>query len=60
MVVLGTVEDMFYTEKGYKPENENEMYMSVLEETDWLAVSPRTRLENKLYGTVKVCCLALV
>lgn len=42
MVVLGTVEDMFYTEKGYKPENDREMYMSVMEETDWLAVSPRT------------------
>lgn len=41
MVMLGTVEDMFYTEKGYKPENGNEMFMWELEETDWLAVSPR-------------------
>lgn len=42
MVVLGTVEDMFYTENGYKTENGVEMHMFTLEETDWFTVSPRS------------------
>jgi hypothetical protein len=42
IVVLGTVEDMMYTERGYKPESGNEMHMFMLEETDWFAVSPRS------------------
>lgn len=42
MVVLGTVEDMFFTEGGYKPKNGNEMHMYMLEETDWLQVSLRS------------------
>lgn len=42
MVVLGTIEDMFYTERGYTPQNGKEMFMWELEVTDWLAVSPRS------------------
>ncbi|WP_207512651.1 hypothetical protein [Longitalea luteola] len=44
IAVLATVEDMFYSNGEYQPEHgaNREMNMYTIEETDWMAVTPRS------------------
>ncbi|WP_205511297.1 hypothetical protein [Longitalea arenae] len=44
IAILANVEDMYYSERGYQPEHgtNKEMNMFTTEETEWMAIAPRT------------------
>lgn len=43
IAVLATIEDMYYSERGYRPEHgiNKEMNMFTIEETNWMAITSR-------------------
>ncbi|HEX6426482.1 MAG TPA: hypothetical protein VF008_02305 [Niastella sp.] len=65
IIIVGTVEDMFYNPKGYQSHNGKEMYSAVLDESDWLTVhagapavtKQYTQLQNAYGGVSKLAKL---